>query len=291
MRKIKILITGKGSYIGGNLIKWLQQWPEEFELTEISLRDKTWRSHDFSFYDVVFHVAGIAHVSADPKLEELYYSVNRDLAIEVARKAKTESVKQFIFMSSIIIYGEDGGIDHTKKINQTTVFAPTDFYGRSKLEADLEIQKLDEEDFKTVIIRTPMVYGFGCKGNFPRLISLAKRVPMLPNVFNERSMIYIENLCEFIRLSIKNQVRGVFFPQNKEYVSTVDIFKSLSDVFGKRIYFTKIFNILLKILALRVRTLNKMYGNKVYDKSMSNHFDLNYCVVEFSESIRKSVKI
>ena len=102
----KVLITGKDSYIGISLEQWLMKEPDNYQVDTVDMKDESWKEKDFSEYDTVFHVAGIAHVSSDPKMEELYYKVNRDLTIETAKKAKAEGVKQFIFMSSIIVYGD-----------------------------------------------------------------------------------------------------------------------------------------------------------------------------------------
>ncbi len=287
MKNKKILIFGEGSYIGNNFKEYLKN-NENYNIETIDSMNEEWRKHDFSKYDVIYHVAGIAHVSADPKMEELYYKVNRDLPIEVAKKAKSEKVKQFIFMSSMIIYGADGKISENKVINEKTEKKPIDFYGKSKLEADEEIQKLTGKDFNTVIVRTPMVYGPNCKGNFPKLKKIAKISPIFPNIENNRSMIYIENLCEFLKQIIDKEETGVFYPQNNEYVSTKNIIKTMPECMGRKVFFTKIFNPILKLLSRKINYINKIFGNKVYNKELSG--DFSYCVVDFKESIRRSVK-
>lgn len=283
----KILITGKNSYIGSNLREWLKANQEEYQVEEISTRDNIWAEKDFSAYDVIVHVAGIAHVSADPKLESLYYNINRDLALEVAKKAKQEGAKQFIFMSSMIIYGKDAPIGKEKIIDANTTPVASDFYGRSKLEADLELQKLQDENFRVVIIRTPMVYGPNCKGNFPKLNKIAKYSFIFPNIDNKRSMIYIDNLCEFLKQCIDNQYKGIYFPQNKEYLSTKEIIQIMAESKNKKIWFTKIFNPILKLLSRKVNLINKVFGSKIYKKEMSG--DFSYCVVDNEESIRRSI--
>lgn len=161
------------------------------------------------------------------------------------------------------------------------------FYGDSKLQADLEIQKLADEKFKVVIIRTPMVYGPNCKGNFPKLKKLAKLSPIFPNIENQRSMIYIDNLCEFLKRAIDNEKTGVFYPQNREYISTKEIIKILAEAQGKKIYFIKAFNPIIKLLSKRINFINKIFGNKVYSKELTENFD--YIVVEKEESIRRSI--
>lgn len=282
----KILITGKNSYIGSNCKKWLERYQDMYEVEEIDTKNEEWKKKDYSNYDTILHVAGIAHVSSDPKLEDLYYKVNRDLAIEIAKKAKKDGVKQFIFMSSMIIYGKDEPIGREKIITSETVPNSEDFYGKSKLEADMAIQELEDEKFKVVMVRTPMVYGPGCKGNFPKLKKLAK-MPIFPNIENNRSMIYIDNLCEFFKQVIDNQDRGIFYPQNRDYISTKQIIKIMAETMNKKIHFTKIFNPIIKVLSKKMPIINKVFGSKVYSKEISG--DFSYIVVENDESIRRSV--
>lgn len=283
----KILITGKNSYIGNNVQQWLEKEEKKYEVEQLDMQIDEWKNNDFSKYDCILHVAGIAHVSSEKKMEQLYYKVNRDLAIETAEKAKKDGVKQFVFMSSMIIYGKDDNIGKIKMIDRDTKPNASDFYGKSKLDADIAIQKLSNEKFKTVIIRTPMVYGPNCKGNFQKLKKLVKICPIFPSIENRRSMIYIDNLCEFIKQAIDNEKSGVFFPQNAEYISTKEIIKNLAEQQKKKIHFTRIFNPLIKLLSKKMYFLNKVFGSKIYDKKLSEGFD--YIVIDNDESIRRSV--
>lgn len=286
---MRVLITGKDSYIGVSFENWVKNANPEWDIDTICLKDSTWKTTSFSDYDAILHVAGIAHVSTDPKLEELYYRVNRDLAIEVAKKAKEDQVKQFIFMSSMIIYGADEGVGISNVITTDTKPQPLNFYGDSKLQADLGIQAMSDEKFKTAIIRTPMVYGPNSKGNFPKLIKLAKLTPLFPSLENKRSMIYIDNLTEFIRLLILNQSSGVFFPQNKDYVATKEIVLVAGECMNRKIYPVALFNPLLTLMSKKMSIINKVLGNKIYDKKLSKYFNQEYCVVDFKESIKRSI--
>lgn len=285
MSKRKILITGKGSYVGTNFIKWLEQWPDQYEVVELSVRGTEWKRHDFSIYDVVLHVAGIAHVSTDPSMEHQYYKVNRDLAIEVAEKAKEEHIKQFIFTSSIIVYGGSSHINKKRVIDRSTIPQPSNFYGNSKLQAEEGINLLESDDFKVVIIRPPMIYGKGSKGNYPKLASFARKFPVFPDIDNERSMLHIDNLCEFIRLMINNNEHGLYFPQNKEYVSTSHMVKLISEIQGKRIYFVRIFNPLIRCMSKYIMTVNKVFGSMIYERDMSQYKN-NYIIRDLKDSIR-----
>lgn len=285
----RILITGANSYIGTSFEKWLSQWPERYSVDAIDMVDGSWKTKDFSGYNTVFHVAGIAHVTTDPKMENLYYQVNRDLAIETARKAKRDGVKQFVFMSSIIVYGDSSSINSKRVITPDTIPQPANFYGKSKLQAEQGIFPLESDVFKIVILRPPMIYGKGSKGNYPRLAQYARKLPVFPNIDNQRSMLHINNLCEFIRLMVEEEEHGLFFPQNGEYVSTSEMVRLIAQIHGKNIRHTRVFNPALKIMGPFVKTINKAFGNLVYEKSMSEYKN-NYRICDLNESIVESEK-
>jgi nucleoside-diphosphate-sugar epimerase len=278
----RILITGENSYIGTSLEKWLNKNPEQYYVDTIDMIGNAWKEKDFSKYDVVFHVAGIAHVSSKKNMEELYYKVNRDLTIETAKKTKQEGVKQFIFMSSMIVYGDSSC--KKKVITKDTIPEPSNFYGNSKLQAEEKILTLKSDNFKIVIVRSPMVYGKGSKGNYPLLSKAAMRLPIFPDIDNERSLIHIDNLCEFIRLMIGNEESGTFFPQNKEYVKISEMVQLIAETHGKKIKMIKIFNPILKAMCPKVGLISKVFGNMGYEKRMSN-YKVNYQIRDFRESI------
>lgn len=278
----KILITGKNSYIGTSLESWLMREPDKYRVDSISLKDDLWKEIDFCQYDVVFHVVGIAHVSSDPNMEDLYYKVNRDLTIETAKKAKADGVPQFIFMSSIIVYGDSSSVKRT--IYKDTIPKPTNFYGNSKLQAEMGIKHLESDDFNIVVLRPPMIYGKGSKGNYPKLAKLVKRMPVFPDIDNERSILHIDNLCEFLKLIIDYEETGLFFPQNEEYVKTSELVQTIAEVHGKKIQLTKLFNPVIKLL-FDVKLVNKVFGNLIYEKEMSKYGRMKYQIRTFRESI------
>jgi UDP-glucose 4-epimerase len=284
-----ILITGKNSYIGTSLENWLMREPDKYKVDTVDMKDGSWKEMDFSSYDVLFHVAGIAHVSSDPKMEDLYYKVNRDLTIETAEKAKAEGVKQFIFMSSIIVYGDSSS--SKRVIDRNTVPKPSNFYGNSKLQAEEGIKDLESDEFKIVVVRPPMIYGKGSKGNYPRLANMAKKIPVFPDIDNERSMLHIDNLCEFIKVMVDYEETGLYFPQNKEYVKTSELVKTIAEVHGKKIIMTKLFNPVLRLMfGIGIGIVNKVFGNLVYEKSMSDYDKANYRIRDFRESIELTEK-
>ena len=274
-----ILITGVNSYIGNKFEEWVSQWPDKYNVTKISLRSDEWKTMNWSKFDVILHVAGIAHNSSDPKLEELYYKVNRDLTVEVAEKAKAEGVSQFIYMSSIIVFGTT-----VEVIDSNTQPNPDNFYGDSKLQGELGIKEMQEENFNVVIVRPPMVYGKGSKGNYPRLSKLATITPFFPEYDNKRSMIHIDNLNEFLRLLINSSDKGYFHPQNKEYVKTTELVEEIGNIKNHKIYSVNGFKFIINKFK-SINTLNKLFGDLYYSKQLSD-YSLNYQVRDFKESIK-----
>ena len=279
----RILITGADSYIGTSVEKWLERYPDRYQVDTVDMRTDSWKEKGFSPYDVVFHVAGIAHVSTDPKQEDLYYRVNRNLAVETAEKAKKDGVRQFIFMSSIIVYGDSTAGQSI--IDQNTAPSPGNFYGDSKLQAEKGLRALQGDSFRVVILRPPMIYGKGSKGNYPKLAKAAQRLPIFPDFDNQRSMLHIDNLCEFIRLMVENEESGLFFPQNREYVKTSEMVRLIAEAHGKRIKLVKTFNPIIRGMLGRVGIVKKVFGNLVYQKEMSEYKE-EYRMRDLEESIQ-----
>lgn len=285
----KILITGAYSYIGTSFEKWVNNYPKNYFIDTVDMREDSWKGTDFSEFDTVLHVAGLAHADIGNVSDEMkgyYYKINRDLAIETAEKAKRDGVKQFVFMSSIIVYGDS---NKQRIITRKTAPTPGNFYGDSKLQAEEGIRLLSDEKFKVVILRPPMVYGKGSKGNYSILVKLAQKLPMFPAVNNQRSMLHIDNLCEFIRLIVENEEKGVFFPQNAEYVKTSEMVRMIAELHGKKIKLFRFMNWAVKLLRFMPGKIgglvNKSFGNLVYEKSLSDYKD-NYSIRNFEESIR-----
>lgn len=275
----KVLITGANSYIGTSFEKWTtENCPEEISCTTIDMQDPSWRKTSFTGFDCIFHVAGIAHadvgkVSAEE--QKRYYEVNCDLAVECAKKAKAEGVAQFLYMSSIIVYGESAGVGKQKVITRDTPLAPANFYGDSKKKAEEGLLPLSDASFKVVILRLPMIYGKGSKGNYPLLAKMAKKLPLFPRIENQRSMLYIGNLCCFVELIIKNQEQGIFFPQNASFVNTSDMVKEIAAVRGRTLWMTRLANPLIRLIGKSKgkpgNLVNKAFGNMVYEKSLSEY--------------------
>jgi UDP-glucose 4-epimerase len=282
---MNIGIIGIDSYIGEHFSGFMQT-KSGYTITIIDSRNGEWQKANFMGFDVLLHAAGLAHVSTNPSMEPVYYEVNRDLPLAVARKAKTEGVRQFIFLSSMIVYGDDLPLGQSVVITQYSNPCPENFYGRSKLEAEIGLLAMQEDSFVVSIIRLPMVYGEGCKGNFPKLVSLIQRLPLFPAINNQRSMIYIGNLCAYFKMVIDTRLAGILFPQNSDYVGTLDIVSETARLTQHRMVFTSIFNPLLMILSKRVGLLRKLFGSKVYDTNLSPDM-ASYNIYSFEQSMER----
>ena len=287
----KILITGANSYIGTSFEKYIKEnYPNDYVIDTVDMIDGTWREKSFSGYDSIFHVAGIAH-SDNGKISEekakLYYTVNTDLAVETAMKAKADDAKQFIYMSSAIVYGDSAPIGKTRVITRETPVAPTNCYGDSKVQAENSIRPLSDEKFKVVILRPPMIYGKRSKGNYSLLAKIASMTLIFPYVKNERSMLYIENLCEFVRLIVENREQGIFWPQNDEYSNTSELVRMIAGEHNRKVRLVKGWTWLLKLVSHLTGLVNKAFGNLCYDKSISK-YKHHYCMFGLRQSIRKT---
>lgn len=298
--KKKVLITGAGSYIGETFKSYAEEKYEgNFEIASLDMLDPAWKEKDFSKYDIIYHVAGIAHADVGNVSEEVkqkYYAVNTDLTIEVARKAKEEGVKEFVFMSSMIVYGESAPYGKMKLIDKNTVPNPANFYGDSKLQADVGVRELADNNFKVIVLRPPMIYGKGSKGNYPILAKLAKKMPVFPEVSNQRSMLHIDNLCEFLcqimLIKVFKYTSVVLVPQNSEWTKTSEMVGEIAKVSGKKIRNMKIFAPAVwiggKVPGKIGELVNKAFGNNAYSQEMSVYGGIDYRVVDLRTSIERT---
>jgi len=285
----KVLITGASSYVGTNVRQHLEQYPVKYKVDSLSVRDDSWRVKDFSCYDSIYHCAGMAHSDVGNVSDEVkakYYAVNTDLTINIAKKAKAEGVKQFIFMSSAIVYGDSAPIGNEKIITRDTPRMPANFYGDSKVQAENGLMELADDSFKVVILRCPMIYGKGSKGNFPVLEKMALKLPVFPKVENHRSMLYIKNLAEFVRLMIENEESGIFWPCNREWSNTSEVVRMIAEAHGKKIVMIPGTSMALKAMARVTGYVNKAFGNLAYEEGLGDYKD-EYRLCSLNESIRE----
>ncbi|MCF2658217.1 NAD-dependent epimerase/dehydratase family protein [Parabacteroides distasonis] len=296
----KILITGAGSYVGENVRKYIMQTAgDQFVIDAVDTFGDNWKKADFSQYDVVYHVAGIAEVNGKKGMEQLYYKVNTDLTIEIAKHAQANGVKQFIFMSSMIVYKETQSLKGNI-ITPESLPAPNGVYGDSKLKAEEGLKEVaggfrgvqefadGESRMKVCILRPPMIYGPNSKSNLLRLGRLGTKVPFFPNWRNKRSMLYIDNLGEFVKQAVLRELEGTFYPQNRELSATVDIIRFFAKAAGHSIWITKLLNPFVWLGSFVLQPVNKMFADSYYVPQMSE-YGFEYQIVSFEESLRRMV--
>lgn len=257
-----ILITGAGSYIGQTFEAYIKEHcAEDIRVSTVDTMTDSWKQTDFSAYDCVFHVAGIAHRKETRENAPLYYAVNRDLTVQIAETAKAAGVKQFVFLSSMSVYGmETGHITRQTKPN------PKSNYGKSKLEAEQGLAPLADDTFTVTVLRPPMVYGKNCRGNFQTVVKLVKKLPFFPKVNNRRSMIYIENLCAYVVYCIREELGGLHLPQNTQYMNTSDMAGYIAASLNKKLALSGFLGFGVKVLLLFLKPAQKAFGSLTYEQ-------------------------
>lgn len=286
----RILITGAGSYLGRSLRDYLGQWPERYQVEAVSVRGDSWKALRFQGYDVIYHTAALVHSEQnkqDPRLAESYDRVNACLPVALAEKARSEGIGQFIFLSTMAVYGLTAPLGKTVTITADTPVSPADLYGSSKAKAEAGLRGLETDRFRVAILRPPMIYGKGCKGNFRTLEAMARKMPMFPKIENQRSMLYVGNLNRMVQLIIDNEDRGLFFPQNEQYVSTSQMVQLIAAAQGKKLRLLPGFGWAMGIARLFSPKVDKAFGSLCYDMGLSRYRE-NYCIADFPESILES---
>ena len=287
----KILITGKGSYLGNSLKAYLEAFGDCYQVDCLSLRSGDWKEQSFRGYDAVYHTAAIVH---QPRSKDApgelarYRAVNCDLAVDAAKKAKAEGVRQFVFLSTMAVYGLTAAFGETVTITAQTPTVPTDNYGLSKLEAERALLALEGPDFRVAILRPPMIYGKDCKGNFRSLVSFARRLPFFPKVPNQRSMLYVGSLNRLVQQIIDREDRGIFCPQDPEYVNTSAMVQAIAAAQGKHLVLVPGFSWAFHLLRHLTGAVDKAFGSLVYDKSLSE-LEEDYRIASFPDSVNMSL--
>lgn len=284
---MRILITGEKGYLGKRFELWMNKWPTEYSIEFISVRDEKWKEKDFSNYDVILHLAALVHKKEKSSMSELYYRINKNLTVELSEKAKNEGVKQFVFLSTMAVYGLEGNLKKKITISNDTKENPITYYGRSKLQAEKEISQMQSENYNISIVRPPMIYGPNCPGNFSKLKELIRILPVFPNLDSVRSMIYIDNLCEFLRTIIIHNKAGIFHPQNKEYVNIQDLAKAIANINKKKMVFSKtIASFIITFASIKV--FKKMFGSLIYSVEMLSDEE-QVSTYDFIDTVNKSI--
>jgi UDP-glucose 4-epimerase len=253
---MRVLLTGANGFVGSY---FLSKYTRKYEIKRFSFFKEDIKALHVSDIDVVIHLSALVHQMGVMPSEAEYERVNVIQALDLAQRAKNAGVGQFIFMSTVKVYGEE-----TEEIyTETFTCKPQDEYGKSKLKAENELKKLEDENFCVTIIRTPIVYGFGVRANIKNLVTLVQKVPLLPfgNIKNKRSMVYVGNLCHLIDELIKQKQSGIFLASDDEPLSTSQLIELIAKNLNKKIFLVTIplFKTFLKLL--KPSFYKRLYGS------------------------------
>ena len=274
-----ILIVGRNSYIGNHIDEWLSKYGHQVKQLDV-LTDE-WKTFDYSSFDAIVHVAGIVH---QPNCQDwgLYKRVNADMPVAIATIAKEQGVKQYVFFSTMVVYGVEKRLKPTI-VDTNTPLQADSMYGKSKLMAEESLSKLQDESFDVAFVRPPSVYGKGCRGGYiSGFTSIVRKLPVIPNAYENvrQSFIYIDNLSELVRLIIEKRMHGVFCPQDDKAVSANELLEAIAKGLGKKYresYFLGLFVRLFSFIPL----VCKAYGGVEYAQSLSDMDGIDYAVVPF----------
>lgn len=284
---MKVLIIGKDSYIGNHIDEWLTEYG--WSVTQLDVLTDEWKTFDYSSYDSIVHVAGIVH-RPDCHDWDLFKRVNTDMPIAIATMAKEQGVKQYVFFSTMAVYGAGKALapnitDANSKLEAKGM------YGRSKLMAEEGLAKLQDNHFKVAFVRPPSVYGKGCKGNYiSRFAMVAQKMPVIPTAYTDvkQSFLYIDNLSELVRLIIERELDGPFCPQDDVAVSTNELLKTICEALGKKYHGSRFLGLFVPLIKF-IPIVKKAYGGMEYAKSLSDIKGIDYVVVPFKEGMKRTL--
>lgn len=288
---MNILITGKNSYIGACAKAYLERFGHHVD--EADTMTDEWQHVPYASYDAVLHVAAIVHENAKTASKDLFHTVNVELPVRIATLAKENGVKQFVFLSTMAVYGVDKSLSEKDcLITADTPYAPTSLYGQTKWEAEQQLMPLADETFTVSVVRPPNVYGAGCKGNYMGLFrKIAKLLFICPKAFTNvrQSMLYIDNLAEAVRLIVEERAGGVFLPQDDVAPNTVELIESIRRIHGKKTAKSALLGALVSLFK-STSVVGKLYGGVCYDDDSCGCLDGRYRVVSFEKGLELTYK-
>ncbi len=289
---MRICIIGKNSYIGDHIDDWLTR--NGHEVFQLDVLTEDWMRFDYSCFDAIVHVAGIVH-RPDCKDADLYRRVNTEMPISIAERYKGskkafDSRATFVFLSSMAVFGARKRLVKNV-ISANSPLSPLGLYGQSKAAAEEQLLKLQNGYFDVVVVRPPNVYGKGCRGGYiTGFVNAVKKLPVIPAAYTDvkQSILYIDNLCEFIRLTIEQKRHGVFMPQDEKAVSAVEITSSIARSLGKKPRTSYLLGLAVRLGSF-LSLIKKAYGGVEYDMNLSHIDGMDYVVVPFEEAMKRTI--
>lgn len=261
-----------------------------------SINAKTDWKEALQSVDIVIHLAARVHVMKEGSVDNLeeYRKANVFSTINLARQAALSGVKRFIFLSSVKALGEQSGFN---AYTEQTECVPIDAYGKSKLEAEIELKKvLENTNTELVIIRPPLIYGAGVKANFNNLIKLCDQPIPLPfgAIKNNRSLIYLENLTSFIEICClhPDAANQTFLISDDKDVSTTKLIHTIKKALKKPAFLIPIpHHWLVSLLTTlgKADLATRLLGNLKLDISKAKALLGWHPPFTFEEGVKKTV--
>lgn len=265
-----MLVTGSTGFVGSH---FLSNYKNDYEILTVDLRSTPPDQINLIDVDCILHLAAcVHHMHVIP--DENYFTINTKLTENLAKHAKKNNVKHFIFMSTAHVYGDVGSFNHTLSYNELTPCNPLHAYAQSKYQAEQILQKLADINFQVSILRPPMIYGHNAKGNLISLARLVSRFSILPFGFseNKRSIVYVENLAYFIHLVAQKHKAGIFLPQDQKPLSILEIVQNLATVQNKKVYLFRLPQFIFSLLFfIKPQIMTRLFGTLELNSSSSDN--------------------
>ncbi|AFL69136.1 NAD-dependent epimerase/dehydratase family protein [Sulfurospirillum barnesii] len=259
--KHHVLVTGASEFIGGY---FTTHYSATYNISFCSFHQENLDALALGGISTILHLSAIVH--QPNATQALCNEFNVSKTVNLALKAKEAGVKQFVFMSTIAVY--DTSLTF---LNEDSLLNPATFYGQSKLEAEKQLLALEDEHFKVSIIRPPMVYGANAPGNIKSLMKLIDKVPILPfgGIMNQRSFVYVGNLCAMIDCIMKQRQSGIFLASDDAPLSTTQLIEHIARAKNKKKYLlhVKLFEYMLRWL--KPSLYQRLFCDLVVDNSQT----------------------
>jgi nucleoside-diphosphate-sugar epimerase len=263
---VRIIVSGPNGFIGQRL---LENSVSNYNIIPISLRNTPINKIEFYNTHSIIHLAGLAHQMQKTNAKR-YFDANYELTKELALAAKLAGVPHFVFISTIKVYGETS----KSTLDEQSFCNPiNDPYGQSKLEAEKFLQSIEDENFQVAIVRPPLVYGPGVKGNLARLMKLVDSWYPLPfgGIETRRSMVFVDNLIELINCIVENKASGVYLAGDKEPMTTSFLIREIRKNLGRNPNLFQFHGFLKSLLfKLKPEMANRLFSSLELDTSSTN---------------------
>jgi UDP-glucose 4-epimerase len=284
--KKTILVTGASGFVG---TAFLKRYANAFNIKPVCLIQTKVEELDFTGVDAVLHLAALVH-QMKPVPNSEYFRINTELTQKVAERARQCGVKHFVFYSTVKVFGVDGLLwDHKTVFTPESECHPSDAYGQSKLAAEAILQKLNTPDFQVAVVRPPLIYGEGVKGNLEALMKLINLSPVLPLGYfrNRRTMVALTNLLAETAEILQTGATGVFIPTDENPISTGELVQELARAMGKKVLLLPVPQLLVRLFArVKPAFAVRLFGSLQFRSAQAPQHKR----IPFSEAVAEMVK-